>query len=197
MKIQISTLDSTFLASFHITVLINCARLNCCIKFYLKTNNTFMPQSTHKMANLNQNEICAVLRLKRQYKQHDGEKWLCEILHIACLLSSENPIKTRTQNFIKHVLLAKVRAINRLKNTNYRTRKRQEWGGGGLMKKFLCVNEIKNTMINKIRHYLKMPYWIENSNQYPRFHVSSLFPHYCTHKLCKAKLLHKILFEDK
>ena len=71
------------------------------------------------MANLNQNEICAVLCLKRQYKQHDGEKWLCEILHIACLLNSENPIQTRTQTFIKHVLLAKVRAINRLKNTNH------------------------------------------------------------------------------
>ena len=54
----------------------------------------FMLQCTHKMANLNQNEICAVLRLKRQYKQHDGEKWLCEILHIACLLNSENPIQT-------------------------------------------------------------------------------------------------------
>ena len=51
----------------------------------------FMLQSTHKMANLNQNEICAVLCLKRQYKIHDGEKWLSEILHIASLLNSENP----------------------------------------------------------------------------------------------------------
>ena len=41
-KIQISTLDSMFLASFHITVLITYVRLNCCIKFYLKTNNAFM-----------------------------------------------------------------------------------------------------------------------------------------------------------
>ena len=32
-----------------------------------------MLQSTHKMANLTHNEICAVLCLKRQYK-HDGEK---------------------------------------------------------------------------------------------------------------------------
>ena len=91
-----------------------------------------MLQSTHKMAKLNQNEICAVLCLKRQYKQHDGEEWLCEILHIACLLNSENPIQTQTQTFIKCVvLLAKVRAINRLQNTNHRTRKRQKWGGGG------------------------------------------------------------------
>lgn len=44
---------------------------------------------------------------------------------------------------MKHKLPAKVRAINRLENTNYRTRKRQEWGGGGLRKKF-CVNEMKN-----------------------------------------------------
>ena len=117
-----------------------------------------MLQSTHKMANLNQNEICAVLHLKRQYKQHDGEKWLCEILHIACLLNSENPIQTRTQTFIKHVLLAKVRAINRLKNTNHTTRKRQEWGGGGLIKNF-CVS-----MRSRTRH-------------------PSLFLHYCTHKL--------------
>ena len=72
-----------------------------------------MPQSTHKMANLNQNEICAVLCSKRQYKQHDGEKWLCEILHIAGLLNSENSIRIQTQTFIKHVLPAKVRAINR------------------------------------------------------------------------------------
>ena len=33
-----------------------------------------MLQSTHKMANLAQNEICAVLCSKRQYKQYDGEK---------------------------------------------------------------------------------------------------------------------------
>ena len=54
---------------------------------------------------------------KRQYKQHDGEKWLCEILHIAGLLDSENPIQIQTQTFIKHVLPVKVRAINHLKNT--------------------------------------------------------------------------------
>ena len=83
------------------------------------------------MAKLNQNEVSVVLSLKRQCKQHDGEKWLCKILHIACLLNSENPIQTQTQTFIKHVLLAKVRTINRLKNTNHRIRKRQELGGGG------------------------------------------------------------------
>ena len=33
-----------------------------------------MLQSTHKMANLTQDEICAVLCSERQYKQHDGEK---------------------------------------------------------------------------------------------------------------------------
>ena len=76
-------------------------------------------------------------------------RWLCEISHIASLLNSEYPIQIQTETFIKHVLPAKVRAINRLKNTNYRTRKRQEWGRGGLTKKFLCVNEIKNAMINK------------------------------------------------
>ena len=72
------------------------------------------------------------------------KKWLCEILHIAGLLNSENPIQIQTETFIKHVLLAKVRAVNHLKNANHRTRERQEWGRGGLMKKFLCVNEIKN-----------------------------------------------------
>ena len=96
------------------------------------------------MENLNQNEICAVLCSKRQYKQNDGEKWLCEILHIAGLLNSENPMQIQTQTFIKHVLPAEVRAINRKKNTNHRTSQRMEWGGGGLMEKFLCVNEIKN-----------------------------------------------------
>ena len=70
-----------------------------------------MLQSTHKKLNLNQNEMCAVLCSKGQYKQHDGEKWLCEILPIAGLLNSENPIQIQTQTFIKHVLPAKVRAI--------------------------------------------------------------------------------------
>ena len=72
-----------------------------------------MLQSTHKMANLTQDEICAVLCSERQYKQRDGKKWLCEILHIAGLLKCENPIQIQTETFIKHVLLAKVRAINR------------------------------------------------------------------------------------
>ena len=80
---------------------------------------------------------------KRQYKQHMEKKWLCEILHIAGLLNSENPMQIQTETFIKHVLPAKVKAINRLNNTNHGTRKRQEWGGRGLMKKFLCVNKIK------------------------------------------------------
>ena len=97
-----------------------------------------MLQFTHKMANLKKNKICAVLCLKRQYKIHDGEKWLSEILHIAGLLNSENPVQIQTRTFIKHVYLpVKVRAINRLKYTNYRTRKRQEWKGGGLWKNFL------------------------------------------------------------
>ena len=51
-----------------------------------------MLQSTHKMANLTQDEICAVLCSERPYKQRDGKKWLCEILHIAGLLKCENPI---------------------------------------------------------------------------------------------------------
>ena len=103
-----------------------------------------MLQFTQKSENLNQNEICALLCSKRQYKQNDEEKWLCEIFHIAGLLNDKNRIQIQTQTFIKHVLPAKVRAINRQKNTNHRTSKRQEWRGGGLMKKFLCVNEIKN-----------------------------------------------------
>ena len=41
-KIQISTLDSMFL--FHITVLINYTRLNCRIKFYLKSNNAYFTE---------------------------------------------------------------------------------------------------------------------------------------------------------
>ena len=71
-------------------------------------NMFFMLQSTHKMANLTQNEICAVLCSKRQYKRHDGEKMICEILHIAGSLNSENPIQIQTETLIKHVLPAKV-----------------------------------------------------------------------------------------
>ena len=112
-KIQISTLDSMFLASFHSTVLINNVRLNCRIKIYLKANNAFMLESTHKKANLTQNEICAVLCSKRQYKQHDGEKIAMWNLYITGLLNSENPIWIQTETFIKYVLPAKVRAIKR------------------------------------------------------------------------------------
>ena len=41
------------------------------------------------------------------------KKWLCEIMHIAGLLNSENPIQIQLKKFIKHVLPVKVRAINR------------------------------------------------------------------------------------
>ena len=129
------------------------------------------------------------------------KKWICEILHIAGSLNSENPIQIQTETFIKHVLPAKVRAINRLKNTNHRTRKRQEWGGGGLMKKFLCLNEIKNaTSIIQQSMNMTLPKDAILNSKFksaPSILCSSLFPRYCTHKLCKAKLSHKILFEDK
>ena len=41
--------------------------------FQYTKNNNLMLQSTHKMANLNQNEICAVLCSKKAQK-HDGER---------------------------------------------------------------------------------------------------------------------------
>ena len=92
------------------------------------------------------------------------EKWLCELLHIASLLNSENPIQMQPETFIKHVLPAKVRAINHLKNTNHRTGKRQKWGGGGLMGKNFCVSTRSRTWHllydNQWIHYLTMPYWI-------------------------------------
>ena len=114
------------------------------------------------------------------------KKWPCKILHIAGLLNSENPIQIQTETFIKHVLLAKVRAINCLKNTNHRTRKRQEWGGGGLiMKKFLFVNEIKkatsiirrslNTTLPKRRHReSKIPISTLDSIFLTSFHITAL-----------------------
>ena len=110
----------------------------------LQTLILFMLQSTHKMANLTQNEIRAVLCSKRQYKQHDGEKmamWNSAHRRFIKLWKSNT---NTTETFIKHVLPAKVRAINRLKNTNHRTRKRQEWGGGGLRKNF-CVSTRSRT----------------------------------------------------
>ena len=104
----------------------------------------FMLQSTHKMANLTQNEICAVLCSKRQYKQHDGEKMaMWNSAHCRFIKLWKSNTNT-TETFTKHVLPAKVRAINRLKNTNHRTRKRQEWGGGGLRKNF-CVSTRSRT----------------------------------------------------
>ena len=64
------------------------------------------------MANLTQNEICAVLCSKRQYNQMTEKKWLCEVLHIAGLLNSENPIQIQIETFIKHVSPAKLMAIH-------------------------------------------------------------------------------------
>ena len=83
-----------------------------------------MLQSTHKMANLTENEICAVLCSERQTNMME-KKWLCEILHIAGLLNSENPIQIQTETFIKHVLPAKVRAINRQRPCKARARPTQ------------------------------------------------------------------------
>ena len=53
------------------------------------------------------------------------KKWLCEILHIAGLLNSENPIHNTTEKLIKHVLPAKVRAINRQRPCKARARPTQ------------------------------------------------------------------------
>ena len=53
------------------------------------------------------------------------KKWLCEILHIASLLNSENPLQIQTETFIKHVLPAKVRAINRQSPCKARARPTQ------------------------------------------------------------------------
>ena len=77
-KIQISTLDSMFLASFHSTVLINNVRLNCRIKIYLKTNNAFMLQSTHKKANLRMKYVLCSVR-KGNTNNMMEKKLLCEI----------------------------------------------------------------------------------------------------------------------
>ena len=40
------------------------------------------------------------------------KKWLCEVLHIAGLLNSENPIQIQIETFIKHVSPAKLMAIH-------------------------------------------------------------------------------------
>ena len=57
--------------------------------------------------------MCCALFGKAIQTNMMEKKWLCEILHIAGLLNSENPIQIQTETFIKHVLPAKVRAINR------------------------------------------------------------------------------------
>ena len=115
--------------------------------------NLFMPQSTHKMANLTQNEICAVLCSKRPYKQHDGEKVAMWNFAHSRYIKLWKSITNTIEKFIKHVLPAKVRAINRLANTNHRTRKRQEGEEEGWVKRFVCQRDqerdIHYTAINK------------------------------------------------
>ena len=53
------------------------------------------------------------------------KKRLCEILHIAGLLNSENPLQIQTETFIKHVLPVKVRTINRQRPCKARARPTQ------------------------------------------------------------------------
>ena len=119
----------------------------------LAEKNIFILQSTHKMANLTQNEICAVLCSKRQYKQHVEEKMAMWSFGHRRFIKLWKSNTNTTEKLIKHVLPAKVRAINCLENTNHRTRKRQEWGGVGLRKFFLCQQDqecnIHYTTINK------------------------------------------------
>ena len=102
-----------------------------------------MLQSTHKMANLTQNEICAVLRSRRQYKQHDGENGYVKFAHSRFIKLLKSNTST-TEKIIKHVLPAKVRAINRLEKTNHRNKEEAGMGRRRAEEKFLCVNEIKN-----------------------------------------------------
>ena len=80
------------------------------------------------MAHLNQNKIYDVLCSKKAKQTNDGDKWLCEIVHIADLLNYENLIQIQTQ--LKLLLPAKLRAIYRQKNTNHTTSKRLGEGEG-------------------------------------------------------------------
>ena len=106
-------------------------------------NKAFMLQSTHKMANLNQNEICAELRSRRQYKQHDGKNGYVKFAHSRSIKLWKSNTNT-TETFIKNLLPAKVRAINCLENTNHRNKEEAGMGRRRAEEKFLCVNEIKN-----------------------------------------------------
>ena len=53
------------------------------------------------------------------------KKRLGQIFHIAGLLNSENPIQIQIETFIKHVLPAKMRAINRQRPCKARARPTQ------------------------------------------------------------------------
>ena len=72
-----------------------------------------MLQSTHKWQTLLRMKYVLCSVRKGNTNNMMEKKWLCEILHIAGLLKCENPIQIQTETFIKHVLPAKVRAINR------------------------------------------------------------------------------------
>ena len=129
------------------------------------------------------------------------KKWQCEILHIAGLLNSENPIQIQLKhswNMYCRRRWGQLTAwkIQTIEQGRGRNGEEEGWW------KNVCVStrwRTRHPLYDDqwIVHHLKTPSWIQNSNQYPRFHVPSLFPHYCIHKLCKAKLSHKILFEDK
>ena len=71
---------------------------------------------------------------------------------------------------MKHVLPAKVGSINRESCNHHRTRKRQEWGGGGSMKKFVCQRDQEHE-----NHYLNAPSLV-NIILYSNFKIVSSIP---------------------
>ena len=138
--------------------------------------------------------MCCALLEKRQYKQHDAEMWN---LHIAGILNSENLIQYKLKISLNTYGRRRWGQSTAWKIHTIEQRRGRNGEEEGWWKNF-CVSTRSRTRHplyddQWIRHYLKTPSWIQNSNQYPRFHVPSLFPHYCTHNLCEAKLLHKIL----
>ena len=55
--------------------------------------------------------MCAELCSQKQYKTHDGVKWLCEHRTYSQFVKLRIPSQISMQTVIKHVLPAKVRAM--------------------------------------------------------------------------------------
>ena len=120
--------------------------------------------------------MCCALLEKRQYKQHDAEMWN---LHIAGILNSEILIQYKLKISLNTYGRRRWGQSTAWKIQTIEQRRGRNGEEEGWWKNF-CVSTRSRTRHplydnQWIWHYLKTPYWIQTSNQHPRFYVQASF----------------------